>query len=143
MIAALDDDAAHLARELAGLVGYVCDVDTEEPIEVERIETRGVWFVCDSVHAGVYELTHAPTGASLAAYSGGERGMRKAIDLMRSLPETFGASAAWGRAGISTIGTFPNAAEIERLVHAARGDVLRQKLAAGAARPRRNRRRKR
>jgi hypothetical protein len=99
--------------------------------------------VCDSIHAGVYELTHAPTGAALALYDGGERGMRKAIELMRTVPETFAAGAAWGLAGVRTIETFADAQRVQQLVIAARGHVLRMKLAAGTKRPPRNRRRKR
>ncbi len=107
-------------------VGYGCCLLTEAAVKVERIETRGVWFVCTGAYPterGVYAIVHAPTGASIAAYPGHERGMRRAIDLVRLLPETFGAAAPWGEKGMIALNKSPDMATLERIVKRARGHL--------------------
>ncbi len=107
-------------------IGYGCELLSAAPVMLERIEWRGVWFVATGIRPGfpgVFEVIHQPSGGSCAAFPGGERGMRRAIDLMRQLPETFGEGAPWGSRSVEVLNKSGDMKVIEKIIRRARGHV--------------------
>lgn len=111
------------------LYGHVCASGSQAPVIVERIETRGVWFVSEwSGRSDVFQVVHAPTGATIAAYADGERGMRRAIELMRELPADFAPTVGWGLDGIAQVARAVGARDVGLAVQRRDGHVLVGKL---------------